>query len=137
MAIGYEVVIRLGLAMSPEMTQDRGFHVTSAFGPLGAAAISLRGLGAERASSALAIAAAQSGGTTGFARSGGEVKRLHASLAASSGIRAADLAALGITAQTWAIQGPRMRPVAARDSRETQIGARSRPTSAGSAAELK
>lgn len=107
--IGYETVIRFGLAMSPEMTQDRGFHVTSAIGPFGAAAagVSLLGLTGDMAHAALGLAAAESGGTTEFTRSGGEVKRAHAGLASSGGLRAAALAQLGLTAPTRAIEGER------------------------------
>ena len=40
-AVGLEIIIRLGLAFSPEITLDRGFHVTSAFGGIGAAAAAI------------------------------------------------------------------------------------------------
>lgn len=108
-AVGFETIIRLGLALSPEMTLDRGFHVTSAFGPIGAAAAaaSLYGLDEQLTSAAIGLAAAQAGGTTEYARSGGEVKRVHAGLAAAAGIRAADLAARGLTAPARAIEGPK------------------------------
>lgn len=106
---GTETIIRLGLAMSPEMTQDRGFHVTSVFGVIGAAAaaISLLGLEERTAQHALGIAAAQAGGTTEFTRTGGEIKRIHAGLAASNGIRAANLAQLGLTAPFESLEGQR------------------------------
>ncbi|UOY03198.1 MmgE/PrpD family protein [Blastococcus sp. PRF04-17] len=109
LAVGYEVVIRLGLAMSPEMTQDRGFHVTGVMGPLGAAATAanLHRLDAEQAVWALGLAAAQAGGTTEFTRSGGEVKRLHAGFAASAGLHATALAARGVSAPAHALEGPR------------------------------
>jgi 2-methylcitrate dehydratase PrpD len=109
LAVGYELVIRLGLAMSPEMTQDRGFHVTGVMGPLGAAATAanLHRLDSEQAVWALGLAAAQAGGTTEFTRSGGEVKRLHAGFAASAGLRATALAVRGVSAPTHALEGPR------------------------------
>lgn len=108
-AVGYEAIIRFGLAMSPEMTQDRGFHVTSAFGPFGAAAASasLRKLPVAEIEHALGIAASQAGGLTEYSRSGGEVKRVHAGFAAMAGIRAATLASMGLTAPISAIEGPR------------------------------
>ncbi|WP_285251270.1 MmgE/PrpD family protein [Pseudarthrobacter sp. fls2-241-R2A-168] len=108
-AAGTETIIRLGLSMSPEMTQDRGFHVTSAFGAIGAAvaAANLLRLDQNSAQNAIGIAAAQAGGTTEFTRSGGEIKRVHAGFAASNGIRAADLARLGLTAPLAAIEGPK------------------------------
>ncbi|WP_032385015.1 MmgE/PrpD family protein [Rhodococcoides fascians] len=109
MAVGYETTIRLGLAMSPEMTLDRSFHVTSAFGPFGstAAAANLHKLSAQQTASALGLAAAQAGGTTEYTRSGGEVKRLHAGFAAFNGIRAVELARRGVTGPAHAIEGPR------------------------------
>ncbi|MGI5219115.1 MmgE/PrpD family protein [Nocardia sp. CA-290969] len=109
LAVGYEVTIRLGLAMSPEITQDRGFHVTSSFGPLGAAAAAARlwQLDATRTRHALGLAVAQAGGTTEFTRSGGEVKRLHAGFAAAAGIRSAELAQLGATGPGHPIEGDR------------------------------
>ncbi|MET4538446.1 2-methylcitrate dehydratase PrpD [Arthrobacter bambusae] len=108
-AVGTETIIRFGLAMSPEMTQDRGFHVTSAFGALGAAAaaVNLLGLDRQTAQHALGVAAAQAGGTTEFTRSGGEIKRVHAGFAASNGIRSVDLARLGLTAPLESIEGER------------------------------
>jgi 2-methylcitrate dehydratase PrpD len=108
-AAGTEAIIRLGLSMSPEMTQDRGFHVTSVFGAIGAAAAAanLLRLTQDHTQNALGIAAAQAGGTTEFTRSGGEIKRVHAGFAASNGVRAADLAGLGLTAPSEAIEGPK------------------------------
>nr|WP_271213095.1 MmgE/PrpD family protein [Rhodococcus wratislaviensis]GLK40032.1 2-methylcitrate dehydratase [Rhodococcus wratislaviensis] len=109
MAVGYEVIIRLGLAMSPEITQDRGFHVTSSFGPLGAAAAAanLWRLNPAETRHALGLAVAQAGGTTEFTRSGGEVKRLHAGFAAAAGIRSVELARLGATGPEHPIEGDR------------------------------
>ncbi|MGF0313281.1 MmgE/PrpD family protein [Rhodococcus sp. IEGM1428] len=109
MAVGYETIIRLGLAMSPEMTLDSSFHVTSAFGPFGAAAAAanLYRMTPAQTSWALGLAASQAGGTTEYTRSGGEVKRLHAGFAAASGIRAADLARRGVSGPAQAIEGPR------------------------------
>ena len=108
-AVGLEIVIRLGLAFSPEMTLDRGFHVTSAFGGIGAAAaaISLQGLSVDQASSAFGLAIAQAGGTTEYTRSGGEVKRLHAGFAAAAGIRSVALAGRGATGPAHAFEGPK------------------------------
>lgn len=107
--LAYESIIRLGLALSPEMTQDRGFHVTSVFGPIGAAIATARltGSSSEVTLSALGIAAAQAGGTTEYTRTGGEVKRLHAGFAAAAGIRAVRLARAGATAPTASLEGDR------------------------------
>lgn len=107
--LGYETTIRFGQALSPEMTADRAFHVTSAFGPMGAAVAAgvLRGLSAQQLAHAIGIAIASAGGVTEYTRTGGEVKRLHAGLAARAGVEAAALAQLGATAPTASIEGER------------------------------
>lgn len=108
-AAGFETVVRFGLATTPSLTSDRGFHVTSVHGVFGAAAAAcrLRGLDAGVTASAYGLAASQAGGVTEYTRSGGEVKRLHAGLAAMAGIRSATLAADGFTGPRTAVEGPR------------------------------
>src|SRR5690606_917750 len=102
-------IVRFGEACTPSLTSDRGFHVTSALGVFGAAAtaIAIDRPSTEVAVAALGLAAAHAGGTTEFTRTGGDVKRLHAGMAASAGIRSAALAARGFTAPTAAIEGQR------------------------------
>ncbi|MGM7699110.1 MmgE/PrpD family protein [Microbacterium sp. A84] len=109
MAAGFETIVRFGEACTPSLTSDRGFHVTSALGVFGAAATTIRidGLSAAHASAALGIAAAHASGTTEFTRTGGDIKRLHAGMAASAGIRSAAIAARGFTAPTAAVEGER------------------------------
>ncbi|MFC4855913.1 MmgE/PrpD family protein [Actinophytocola glycyrrhizae] len=109
LAAGFEVVLRLGLATTPSLTSDRGFHVTGVHGVFGAAAAAgrLTGLDAATMTSAFGLAASQAGGVTEYTRSGGEVKRLHAGLAAMSGLRAARLAADGFPGPPTAIEGGR------------------------------
>ncbi|MFD2399713.1 MmgE/PrpD family protein [Prauserella oleivorans] len=87
LAIGYEITVRFGRATTPSLTSDRGFHVTSVLGVLGAtaAAASLSGLDAATTQSALGLAASMAGGTTEFTRTGGDVKRLHGGFAAAAG----------------------------------------------------
>ncbi|MFG1943927.1 MmgE/PrpD family protein [Nonomuraea sp. NPDC048826] len=108
-AAGFETVVRFGLATTPSLTSDRGFHVTGVHGVFGAAAVAcgLRGLDAGTTASAYGLAASQAGGVTEYTRSGGEVKRLHAGLAAMAGIRAATLAGDGFTGPRTAVEGPR------------------------------
>ncbi|MFC5819510.1 MmgE/PrpD family protein [Nonomuraea harbinensis] len=108
-AAGFETVVRFGLATTPSLTSDRGFHVTSVHGVFGAAAVAcgLRGVDEDTTASAYGLAASQAGGVTEYTRSGGEVKRLHAGLAAMAGIRAATLAADGFTGPRTAVEGPR------------------------------
>ncbi|MEV0106484.1 MmgE/PrpD family protein [Nocardia sp. NPDC050799] len=107
--IGYEVVLRLAAVTTPALTSDRGFHVTSVLGVMGAAAAAGRlwGLDTERMIHALGLAAAQASGTAEFTRSGGDVKRVHAGIAAAGGIRAAALASHGCTAPARSIEGER------------------------------
>ncbi|TYB57400.1 MmgE/PrpD family protein [Nonomuraea sp. PA05] len=108
-AAGFETVVRFGLATTPSLTSDRGFHVTGVHGVFGAAAVAcrLRGLDPGTTASAYGLAASQAGGVTEYTRSGGEVKRLHAGLAAMAGIRSATLAGDGFTGPRTAVEGPR------------------------------
>src|SRR5690606_34684001 len=46
-------------------------------------------------------------GTSEFTRTGGDIKRLHAGMAAAAGIRSASLSARGLTGPTAAIEGER------------------------------
>ncbi|MEV1128698.1 MmgE/PrpD family protein [Agromyces sp. NPDC049794] len=109
LAAGFETTVRFGEACTPSLTSDRGFHVTSALGVFGAvaAAVRLMGLDARQAAAAYGIAASHAGGTAEFTRTGGDVKRLHAGMAAAGGIRSAAIAARGVTAPTAAIEGAR------------------------------
>jgi 2-methylcitrate dehydratase PrpD len=109
LAAGFELVTRFGTACSPEMTSTRGFHVTSAFGVFGAAAVtaSIHRSDEETTLHSLALAAAHASGGTEFTRTGGDVKRLHAGMAAAAGIRSAALARTGLTGPTAAIEGER------------------------------
>jgi 2-methylcitrate dehydratase PrpD len=55
---------------------------------------------------AIAIGASFSSGLTECYKSGGEVKRYHAGIAASGGIRAASLAKMGLTGPATILEGP-------------------------------
>lgn len=109
LAAGFETTVRFGEACTPSLTSDRGFHVTSALGVFGSVAVAtnLSALDDARAAAAFGIAAAHAGGTTEFTRTGGDIKRLHAGMAAAAGIRSASLASAGITGPTAAIEGER------------------------------
>lgn len=108
-AIGYEIVLRLAAVTTPSLTSARSFHVTGVLGVVGAAAVAgrLRGLDPDRMAHALGIAASSAGGTAEFTRSGSDIKRVHAGMAAAGGIRAAGLAAHGCTAPARSIEGER------------------------------
>ncbi|QEW02205.1 MmgE/PrpD family protein [Microbacterium lushaniae] len=109
LAAGFESIVRFGEACTPSLTSHRGFHVTSALGVFGSAAsaVSVHGLTADQGLAALGIAAAHASGTTEFTRTGGDIKRLHAGMAAAAGIRSAALATGGFTAPLAAIEGER------------------------------
>lgn len=103
---GYEVAIRIGMAVQPEHSL-RGFQGTSTCGVFGAAAASARllGLDPDRARDALGIAASFSCGLSQFFVSGSDVKRVHAGRAAAGGMEAALLAKAGLTGPRDAIEG--------------------------------
>lgn len=94
-AIGTEVTIRLGEAMGFRHYAI-GFHATPTLGTVGAAAACARlmGLDETQTTNALAIAASMAGGLR--KNFGSMVKSLHVGLAASNGLRAAQMAAAGI-----------------------------------------
>jgi 2-methylcitrate dehydratase PrpD len=102
---GYDAMLRPGIAARAMMM--RGFHSTGVGGPLGSAAAAgkILGFDTDTMVNALGIAASESSGITEYAISGGSVKRMHAGFAASSGVRAALLANLGITGPTAALEG--------------------------------
>src|SRR6478752_1750475 len=83
---------------------SKGWHPTSVFGAMGAAAACsvLRNLPAERASAALAIAGSLAGGL--FSNFGSMMKGFHAGMAARNGLVAARLAAAGMSAGPDAIE---------------------------------
>lgn len=106
-AIGAETVIRVGFAMTVRGIAARGFHSTSVYGPFGAAAAAakLLALDARASTYALGIAGSHCSGTTEYDQSGGDIKRLHAGIAAMAGIRAALLARKGFTAPATILEG--------------------------------
>lgn len=101
-AAGYEVMIRSSLALNPSAARLRGWHLTGACGPFGAAAACavLLGLDAERTAWALGLAGTQGAGLWAFNADGAMSKRLHAGKAAHSGVLAAELAAAGFSGPT-------------------------------------
>jgi 2-methylcitrate dehydratase PrpD len=108
-AVGFEAIIRLALATMPSLFLERGFHHTSVLGALGVAmtANALLREDAETGCHAISIAASHAAGTTEFAQTGGEVKRVHAGIGASGGIRAHRLARMGLTGPVSIIEGSR------------------------------
>lgn len=101
--VGIEVVGKLGAALNTAHYK-RGWHATSTFGTLAAAAAaaSLLGLDEERSGVALAVAASSASGLR--ANFGTMTKPLHAGLAARNGVLAALLARVGWTANPAALE---------------------------------
>lgn len=105
--VGYEVMGRVGHALSPTHLY-RGFHPTSVAGSIGSAASvgKILRFDPDIMVHALAISASFSSGLVECYKSGGEVKRYHAGIASSGGIRAAHLAKIGLTGPSTILEGP-------------------------------
>ena len=104
--LGVDVACRVGNAVYPEH-YDRGWHITGSTGMLGAAAACARllGLGVERATMALGIAASQPTGVR--EQFGSMTKAFHPGNAARAGLLSALLARHGYTASARALEAPR------------------------------
>jgi 2-methylcitrate dehydratase PrpD len=102
---GYEVWAEL-LARDQDHLHTKGWHPTCVFGAVAAAAAgaTLRRLDAERAATALAIAASEASGVS--ANFGTMMKPLQVGRSAQSGVLAARLAAAGLTAALDALEHP-------------------------------
>lgn len=104
---GYEVQIRLSLALSPKDHYKRGYHPTATCGAFGAAAAAGRvlGLTAEQMLDAFGIALSQTSGTIHFVESGAWTKRYQVGHAAMNGVIAATLAQEGYFGARTPIEG--------------------------------
>lgn len=105
-ALGIEVQLRVGLAMTPEH-YDAGWHITGTCGVLGAATTAaLRlGMGEEDLAATLGAAASM---TVGLREAFGTmVKPFHAGKAASNGLLAALLRSEHLSASTRVLEAPR------------------------------
>lgn len=104
----YDVMCRAALAMNPNSTRGRGFHITGLTGPFGAAAVAGRLLGLDEAqlASALGVAASCSSGIFAFTAEGAMTKPFHAGRAAEAGIVAAGLARRGFEGPLTAFEAP-------------------------------
>ena len=101
---GYEV----GIALSGPLTDltTPPFRATAVFGPVAAAAAvgRIRGLSGERMTSALAIAASISGGTSESFGAGTDEWHFQSGIAATSGLMAAQLAETGVAGSRTAFE---------------------------------
>lgn len=104
---GYEVQIRLSLALDPAAHYDRGFHPTATCGAFGAAAAAgrLLGLDAGGITNAFGIVLSMSAGSMQFLVNGAWTKRSHVGHAAMCGLVAATLAAEGYKGAADALEG--------------------------------
>jgi 2-methylcitrate dehydratase PrpD len=104
---GYEVQIRLSLALDPKAHYDRGFHPTATCGAFGAAAAAGRVLGLDAAGTinAFGIVLSMSAGSMQFLVNGAWTKRSHVGHAAMCGLVAATLAREGYQGAADAVEG--------------------------------
>jgi 2-methylcitrate dehydratase PrpD len=105
--IGYEVAIKLGIALDPAAHYARGFHPTGTCGTMGAAmtAAKILGLNQSAMTNALGIAGSMAAGSMEFLSDGSFTKRLHPGWAAHSGIMAALLAGNDFTGPGTIVEG--------------------------------
>jgi 2-methylcitrate dehydratase PrpD len=104
---GYEVALRLALALPAGAHYDRGFHPSATCGVFGAAAAAARvfGLAPDRVASALGIALSQSAGSLQFLANGAWTKRFQVGWAGMAGLVAATLAREGFKGAAAPIEG--------------------------------
>ena len=104
---GYEVALRLALALPAGAHYDRGFHPSATCGAFGAAAAAARvfGLGPDQVASAFGIALSQSAGSLQFLANGAWTKRFQVGWAGMAGLVAATLAREGFKGAAEPIEG--------------------------------
>tara|TARA_R110000787_G_scaffold285461_1_gene401080 strand:- start:1152 stop:2546 length:1395 start_codon:yes stop_codon:yes gene_type:complete len=104
---GYEVQIRLSLALGPSDHYDRGYHPTATCGIFGAVAAAgkLLGMDADQIDSGFGIALSQSAGSMQFLADGAWTKRSHVGQAAQNGLMCAVMALEGFKGPRHAFEG--------------------------------
>lgn len=104
---GYEVALRIALALPAGAHYDRGFHPSATCGAFGAAAAASRVLGLDAAAtaSALGIALSQAAGSLQFLANGAWTKRFQVGWAGMAGFVAAMLAREGFKGAAEPIEG--------------------------------
>ncbi len=105
--VGYEIASRIGAAAP--LAEGRGFHPGPIFGPFGVAACSgvILKFDENQILDAVGIAGSQASGLMEYSRSGGTVNRLHSSIAAYGGMRAAFLTQKGVKGPSTILEGER------------------------------
>ncbi|HSW38272.1 MAG TPA: MmgE/PrpD family protein [Acidobacteriota bacterium] len=107
-ALGVDMMCRLALATTPGRSPiDLGWHLTSLFGFMGAAATAARimGLSEEKIVDAMGIAYHQCGGNGQCVKDGALTKRLGPGFAVRGGVTAALLAGAGVTGARNVFEG--------------------------------
>ena len=104
---GYEVALRLALALPAGAHYDRGFHPSATCGAFGAAAAAARvfRLAPSDVASALGIALSQCAGSLQFLANGAWTKRFQVGWAGMAGLVAATLAREGFKGAAEPIEG--------------------------------
>ena len=104
---GYEVAVRVGMAVMP--THYRFWHSTATNGTFGAAASATKALklDADGVQRALGLAGTQAAGLNTFFESGDMTKSIHPGKAAFNGILSAQLAQLGATSPPSILEHPK------------------------------
>ncbi len=104
---GYEVQIRLSIALQPSDHYARGFHPTATCGVFGAAAAAARvlGLSPDQIADAFGLCGSQAAGSMQFLLDGAWNKPFHTGYAAMGGLIAASFAAEGFRGAGEALEG--------------------------------
>ena len=105
-APGYELLARIGRDAGRDF-HERGFHPTAVLGPLAAALVAGRLLGAseEELVAGVGLAGSMSSGLLEFLSDGTWSKRMHPGWAAQGGLRAAQLATSGFLGPAHIVEG--------------------------------
>ncbi len=104
---GYEVALRLALALPAGDHYDRGFHPSATCGVFGAAIAAARvlGLDSQTTESAMGIALSQTAGSLQFLANGAWTKRFQVGWSSTAGFVAAVLASNGYKGASDAVEG--------------------------------
>jgi 2-methylcitrate dehydratase PrpD len=104
---GFEIQIRLSLALNPSAHYEQGFHPTATCGVFGAAAASavVMGLSQEQIQNAFGLCASHAAGTMQFLLDGAWNKPYHTGFAAGNGLMAATMAKHGFVGVSEAFEG--------------------------------
>ncbi len=104
---GFEVQIRLSLALDPSAHYEQGFHPTATCGVFGAAAAAgvVMGLGEDQIHHAFGLCASHAAGTMQFLLDGAWNKPYHTGFAAANGLMAASMARHGFIGVREALEG--------------------------------